>query len=442
MRKPNVLIIQPDQHAASILGCYGNDYVETKNLDQICRQGIQFTNCASNNPLCAPFRGTMQTGLYSHIHGVQTNLTPLDPKIPTLAQAFTKAGYRTGYAGKWHLSSRERHHDLTGRSIPRGARAGWNFWRGYDRAHDHFSTYIFDRGYITGKGPEMWEPEWLTETFIQFLERTRRGPWAFYLAPSPPHLPLQCPKEFLDKYEVDSLYPPILGMIPTPFLPKYQIMMKMYYAQVHAIDYQIGRILKTLKEHKQLKDTIIVYTSDHGDLLGHHCSGNFNNVLPGTSIRRMRGKRAPYRSAFHIPLLIQWPRGIRSRQTCRTLIDSVDLAPTILDLAGLDIPESMQGQSMSGWALKGEGPSKDAIYLECGDEWRAIWDGRFVYAPYGPYPIMYDHHRDLHELDNIYANPAYEPDRIRLTAQLLELADQAADPLVPELHNKLRVPVP
>jgi arylsulfatase A-like enzyme len=381
----------------------------------------------------------MQTGLYSHTHGVHTNLIPLDTDGPTIAKLFNEAGYKTGYAGKWHLSSSGRIIDTADRSIPRRNRAGWTFWRGYECAEDHYSTYIFNRGNVVEKGPRMWEPEWLTNTFTNFLTQTHGRPWAFYLAPSSPHLPMQCPQRFLKLYEADSIYPPIFGMIPTEFLPKYQVMMRMYYGQISAIDYQIGRILKMLRESDELENTIIVYTSDHGDTLGHHCYNNFENVLPGTSIRRMRGKREPYRSAFHIPLLIQWPLGIRSGQTCNALTDSVDLAPTILDLAGIDIPDSMQGQSMAGWCRGDSGPNKDAIYLECDNEWRAIWDGRFIYSPYGR-QIMYDHHRDSHELNNVYADSAYGDDRVKLASDLLRLAAQTSDPLLGSMRSKLLAP--
>jgi len=433
--KPNILIIQPDQHAADALGSQ-NSYLETRNLDNICTNGIQFTHCASNNPLCSPFRGTMQTGLYSHTTGIIFNLRRLEPTFETMAKILNREGYHTGYAGKWHLGRNRRSACLTDRSVPKDFRGGWDYWRGYERCDNHYTTYSFVDGNIVGYGERKWEPEWLTEIFSDFLDRTKE-PWAFYMSPSPPHLPLQCPREFLDKYEADAIYPPVAGMIPTEFLPKYQNMMKRYYAQITALDHQVGVIQELLREANCHTNTIIMYTSDHGDLLGHHCGQKFQNVLPGTAGRRLRGKGGPYRSAFHVPLLMQWPAGIRSGQVCPTLVGSVDLLPTILELAGIQIPKQMQGHSMAGWCTKGKGYSQDAIYLEMGNKWRAIWDGRFVYETYGPSHTMFDHHKDSHELNNLYTDAAYKHERIRLASRTLELAVRTADPLEPNLRQFL-----
>jgi arylsulfatase A-like enzyme len=231
-----------------------------------------------------------------------------------------------------------------------------------------------------------------------------------------------------------QLPPDVAGRIPAEKEKELRKTLQVYYGQVTAIDFKIGRLLEGLKKLGVDRDTIILYTSDHGDKLGSHWS-------PGL---RLRGKAAPFASAFRIPLIVRWPARIKPGQVHDCLVSSVDLAPTILDLAGLPIPPAMQGDSMAPWCLTGKGKANEAVYLglhgsPIGDTkraWRAVWDGRYIYAP-GKFHVLYDHQEDPHEMKNLLRRPEYADVRKRLNALLLRLAERTKDPFLPYLQDIL-----
>lgn len=426
---PNILIVQTDQHAANTIGCYGDPLARTENLDRLAAGGVRFTRCVSNNPVCAPFRATMQTGLYSHSHGVVHNLLPLDPRIPTLASILNREGYTTCYAGKWHLSRRSRARDLASRNVPRTHRGGWQKWFGFERPLGHYSQFRHIDGDVVGVS-RGWELDWLVTLAVDFMA-SAKSPWALYLSPNAPHPPPQCPGEFLGLYKQDSIIPPSPHLIPDDVLPVYRKMMHRYYGQVSAIDRAIGKLMVFLESTDQTRNTIVLYTSDHGDRLGHH----FKRLKRG--IQSLRGKGGPFHSEFHIPLIIYWPDRIRAR-VCDVLIDSVDLLPTILGLAGIAPLGYFQGMRMDGWCLRGKGPKKEAVYLEhgmCRGMWRGIWDGRFVYSP--TLRIMYDHADDPHELNNLFGATGCAADRGRLHSQLISLGKGARDEMIARILPRI-----
>lgn len=428
--KPNILIIQTDQHAANTIGCYGDKNAKTENLDRLAAGGVRFTKCASNNPVCASFRGTMQTGLYSHTHGTIHNLVPLDTRLPTMATILNSAGYITGYAGKWHLSRRSRARSLEFRNVPPDHRGGWQDWYGFERSFGHYSIFHHSGGDIVGfsKG---WEPEWLSNIAIDFIITNQDRPWAFYVAPSAPHPPSQCPEQFLELYDQDSIVPPVPGIVPDEILPVYQEILRRYYGQVSAIDREVGRLVECLAGTGLLENTIIVYTSDHGDRLGHH----FSRL--GSRIGALRGKGGPFHSEFHIPLIVHWPARIRCGRACDVLLDSVDLLPTILGLAGIPLLGYFQGNCMAEWCIRNRGPQKPVVYLEHGmarGAWRGVWDGRFVYSP--SLQLMYDHSIDPHEFNNLYAASKYEDERVRLHSELYLIAESTRDQMAHRLRQQ------
>ncbi len=360
---PNVLVIQPDQHRGTIIRCAGDDQIRTPNLDRLAEDGVRFTNCISSSPLCSPFRGTLQTGLYPHKHGVDNNNILLDPKLKTFAEYFVEKGYATGYIGKWHLDGGIPKIQPGGYVEAGERRQGWQEWNGYEKNHEYFDVWQYDQAQskVRVKGYN-WEPTWHTDMALDFIGRNtnRKKPWLYYLAYGPPHLPQQCPDDFLAMYDPATfkLPPDLVGRFSSQDEKNLRRIYQIYYGQVTAIDFEIGRILSGLRDLGVDHNTIILYTSDHGDKLGSHCSP-----------RKFRGKAAPFASAFRIPLIIRWPDKIKPKQVHNCLVSSVDLAPTILDLTGLSVPTAMQGDSMAGWCLEDKGIlSKGSTFLEGGFE--------------------------------------------------------------------------
>jgi arylsulfatase A-like enzyme len=434
---PNVLIIQPDQHRGPIMGCAGDTQIQTPNLDRLAAEGIRFSRVASASPVCSPFRGTLQTGLYPHKHGVEKNDVRVNLEKTGIAEVFAEAGYATGYIGKWHLDGgmpkKEGGEGLTpkgvGGFVPPERRLGWREWQGYEKAHEYFEVWKYDE---QGKKHRVegydWEPTWQTDTALDFIRRneTEECPWLYYIAYGPPHVPPQCIDRFLSMYDPEQfVFPPdVAGRLSPEREEELRQIWRMYYAQVTAIDHEIGRLLQGLRDLGADRNTIILYTSDHGDRLGSHAG----------SQGKLRGKGSPHANAFRIPLIVRWPGQIPPGQVCDALAGSVDLAPTILDLAGLPPIEGMQGQSMAGWCVNGAGPRHEAIWIGLGD-WRAAWDGRWLYARGGKYRLLYDHETDPHEMNNLFDDSSYAKTRMRMHRLLVELAEKAEDPLLAKLRT-------
>jgi arylsulfatase A-like enzyme len=432
-QRPNVLIIQPDQHRGTIMRCAGDEQAITPNLDRLAVEGIRFSNCASASPVCCPFRGTLQTGLYCHTHGVVTNEIRLDPGLTTFAELFSDSGYATGYIGKWHLDGGIPKEQPGGFIPPGRRRQGWQEWLGYEKSHEYFNVWKYNE-----KGEKIrvegydWEPAWHTDMTLDFAKRHRDAgtPWLYYTAYGPPHRPEQCPNRFLERYDPEKFVmpPDVAGRFPSRVERSLRRLYEVYYAQVTAIDHEVGRLMRGLHALGIDRNTIVLYVSDHGDFLGSHCDVKERGW-------RLRGKAAPYATAFRIPLIIRWPGTIPPNQVCDELVSSVDLTPTILELAGFPVPTCMQGRSMAGWCVNGEGPRKRALYIGLGNPqtgWRAVWDRRFVYSP-GQFNILYDHETDPHEMINLIDSADHEPEKQRLQNLLLELAEETADPMLPNL---------
>jgi len=427
-RRPNVLVIQPDQHRGMTLGCAGDAQAITPNLDRLAAEGIRFSNAVSSCPVCAPFRGTMQTGLYWHRHGVFANGMRLDPELTGFAEVFAESGYVTGYIGKWHLYG---HRELMrGGYVPEGPdRQGWQEWHGYETGHRFFDVWRFDEQQreVPVEGYD-WEPTWQTDMMLDFAARQRDAgrPWLYYVSYGPPHKPQECPQEYLELFPPPEfrLPPDLEGKLSRRDERRLRRIWQVYYGQVTAVDHEVGRLLAGLEKLGIAEDTIILYCSDHGDRLGSHW------VNAGGVQSRPRGKAAPYATAFRIPLIVRWPAAIEPDRVCDALIASVDLAPTILDLAGLPIPEVMQGRSMAGWCLRGDGPRNESVYLGLGEGpggWRAVWDGRHIFSR-GEYRLLYDHRADPHEMTDLIDSPGHRDLARSLDEELLKLAAETGDP--------------
>ncbi|MCD6359704.1 MAG: sulfatase-like hydrolase/transferase, partial [Armatimonadetes bacterium] len=253
--RPNLLFIFSDQHRASCLGCYGNSQINTPNFDKFAAQGVLFKHAYSITPVCCPFRANLMTGLYAHHHGVMTNEIPLRSELSTIGKTFKASGYATGYIGKWHLGPVD---------IEKGpSRLGFDYWAANYSNHNYFKWH-----YYTGKGERVegtgYEPEVQTELCINFLKKHKDTAWCLFLSWGPPHPPYKAPEAF-DHYE---------NLTPRPNL-KYEKAERyfskvgpQYYGLVESLDTEFGKISSALDELNLTENTIVVYTSDHGNMLG------------------------------------------------------------------------------------------------------------------------------------------------------------------------------
>ena len=446
-KRLNVLIIQPDQHRADIMGCAGNTMVKTPNLDKLAASGVRFTNAASASPVCCPFRATMQTGLYIHEHGVVQNTIQLDYDFKGIAEIFVENGYETGYIGKWHLDGfLPDEENGVGGFVETGApRQGWQEWYGYEKSHEFLEVWKYNenREKVPVEGYD-WEPTWHTDMTLDFIKRKteENKPWCYYLAYGPPHKPEQCLPEFLDMYDPNAFeLPPGSKNMDEKTIKELRKVLQMYYAQVTAIDVEIGRLQKGLKKLGVDDNTIIIYVSDHGDVLG---SNNREIVKKYIETNRnlsntIRTKGKPFSTAFRIPFIVSAPNTKQAGLVSDALVSSVDLVPTILDLAGIDVPEYMQGTSMAEWITKGTGPEQPYIYLGLHNDknaWRAVWDGKYLLSTLD-YKLFYDLEKDPFETENLFLNSDAQEKKKEYEAKLIELAEKTGDPILPRLKEAI-----
>jgi arylsulfatase A-like enzyme len=325
MSKPNILFVFSDQHRWCDLGSYGNEQIKSPNFDAFAREAVRFENCISNSPLCVPARGTLLTGLLPMKHGAISNDLPIRTDVTSVAHVWNEAGYHTGYIGKWHLAGVPRD-----QPVPEGAgRLGFKEWKVYNCSHSYMDAYYHDEGNELHKIEE-YEPIKQTDLAIDFMKRNKNRKWALYLSWGPPHDPyFDVPEAYLDLYAKKKIklrdnVSDSVAATTTKTLNREQIIenYKGYFAHITALDEQFARLREALEVTGQADNTIVVYTSDHGDMIGSHGLTN---------------KQLPYEESVKVPLMVYW-KGKTFAGVCEELIGLVDLPVSLTGLLGLRYP--------------------------------------------------------------------------------------------------------
>jgi len=424
--KPNVVFIFADQWRAQATGYAGDPNVKTPNLDALQEESANFVNAVSGCPVCSPYRASLMTGQYPLTHGVFLNDVCLRHDVASLADAFVGAGYDTAYIGKWHL-------DGHGRSnyIPPERRQGFDYWKALECTHDynHSAYYASD-----SEEKLHWDGyDAIAQTKdAQAYLRRHAGDRPFLLALSwgPPHAPYGTAPEAFRR-----LYPPedvqLRPNVPENSADDARRALAGYYAHCSALDSCTGEILRTLDEEGLARDTIFVFTSDHGDMLGSQ--GHWK-------------KQRPWDESVRVPFLIRYP-GLPGWQPGRSdaLIDAPDVMPTLLGLCGIPIPESVEGLDFSDHVRGGPDPSDGAALLMCphpfgqwtrkrhnAKEYRGLRTKRYTYARTldGPW-LLYDNERDPHQFENLIARKEYAGVRADLDNRLRSRLDRMGDQFLP-----------
>lgn len=443
-KQPNILILMPDQFRADMMGVAGQPDILTPNIDRLANDGIRFTNSISGAPVCCPTRATFQTGQYIHEHGVTNNNMLLAPEKITIAEILVEAGYATGFIGKWHLDGGIPKESVGGYIEEGPRRQGWQDWNGYEKSHEFFEVWEFNdkKEKVRVEGYD-WEPTWQTDKALDFIQRNteEKKPWCYYIAYGPPHNPFQCPQEYLDMYDPGKIVlpPDVESELDEDELREVRRLRQIYYGQVSSIDHEVGRLLDGLDQMKIEDNTIVLFVSDHGDVLGSHAHEiKQRYIKEGKSLQYyLRTKGKPYITAMRTPLIVKWPAAIQPGKTNDVLVNSVDVAPTLLDLAGLNIPAQMSGKSMAGWCLGDDGPKQKELYVGLFDgksAWRGVWDGRYLYANLD-YKVLYDHQTDPYEMNNLFDNPDSRELKAKMQQELEQLAQETGDPLLGKIQT-------
>lgn len=351
-RPPNLLFVFPDQFRAFACGFMGADPVHTPNLDRFASESVVCTNAVSNLPICTPFRAMLMTGRWPFQTGIHTNANSsqpnifLDPQETCLSDVLAAAGYECGYIGKYHLDTPAEEDAKYGEGMrgdqrvwdaytpPGPRRHGFSFWYSYGCCDRHLKPH-----YWCGDAPreqptefQEWSVQHETDVAIGFLRQARTRPFALFVAHNPPHPPYQQVPEtyqehFAGKTPADLLNRPNVPADRTGEAGRKNV--ADYFAAVEGVDQNFGRLLAALAETGQAENTLVVFTSDHGEMMGSH--------------GRM-GKGVAYDESFRIPMILRLPNRLRPRHDGLHL-NVPDLFPTLLGLLGLAdrIPAKVTG---------------------------------------------------------------------------------------------------
>ena len=446
--RPNLIYLFADQLRYFSCGYAGDKLARTPNIDRLRAEGVSFSNAVSGHPVCAPYRASLFTGKYTTSTGMVINELRLSPEHECLGHVLTRGGYRTGYIGKWHLWANELGHhydDRNGFTPPGPYRLGFDgLWAAYNFHHVyHDAFYYADTPEKVPYGPKgTYEPDAQTDLAIGFLKDAakKKQPFALFVSYGTPHDPWNpgnAPEKELAAFaDVDFPLPPNFSTRSDPYgdgwarLPggfgreMVNAWKRTYYAQTANLDRNIGRLLKALADAGLAENTVVVFTSDHGEMFG---------------AQGRHAKNIFYEEAVRVPFLVRWPGRIGAGSTSDACLNTVDILPTLLGLLDLPTPKAAEGDSLAHCALGKPGPEPPAAFLQCtgttaawsdGHEWRAVRDKRFTYAIYrrDKSELLFDHQADPYQQKNLIDDPrhAADADRLRtlLKAKMAELNDE------------------
>ncbi|HTM47349.1 MAG TPA: sulfatase-like hydrolase/transferase [Bryobacteraceae bacterium] len=416
-RRPNILIVLGDQLPAYALGCAGDPNARTPNLDRLAGEGARFVNAVSNCPVCTPFRAMLQTGRWPLTTGMIANDLRLPESEYTMAEALREAGYQTGYIGKWHLDGPER----WAFTPPGPRRQGHQFWAVNNCSHSYMNTFYY-RDSPTPIPVKEYEPAVQTRLFQEFLrKRNTEAPFFMTISWGPPHPPYAQIPEALRVFRPEQI-----KTRPNMQSPDLQSLAD-FYSQLAAIDGEMGRLLGSLDTAGIAGDTIVLFSADHGDMLSSHGK---------------KDKQIWYDEAVNIPFLLRYPGRIRAGTKPRTMVNVVDVMPTLLSLAGVAIPKSAEGKDLSpvleGIESAGQDASLIANYMPFArqafqyPEWRGVRTATHTYVETRKGPAeLYDNRRDPYQMKNVVGAPEHSRQQSQLAGRLEQMLKQTADRFEP-----------
>ncbi len=474
-QRPNILWICTDQQRYDTIGALGNSHVSTPNIDRLVGEGVTFTHAYCQSPICTPSRGSFLTGMYPsavHVNGNGNEFFPDSP--PLVTRTLAEAGYDCGLIGKLHLASAYR------RIEPR-VNDGYRYWQyshaprdDWPQGHD-YADWVKSKGYILGEltksidgvPAELHQTTWCAEKTIEFIREKRDAPWLASVNIYDPHPPFNPPTNYRDMFHPAEMPGPLFretdleqqkkleavdfqskGRSPeeldirNPIVPRSpgrrgqsekafvdgrdaKTLQAAYYAMIKLIDDQVGRILDTLEETGQREQTVIIFTSDHGEMLGDH-----GLIQKGCRF---------YEGLVRVPLIFSWPRQFERGLRSDALVELLDKTPTLLELAGLEVPEQMQGRSLLP-ILKGEADADshrdfvrcefyDALDMPDGTFATMYRDERYKLIVYHGHEHgeLYDLMRDPHEFDNLWDAPQTQSLKLDLMKRSYDASMLAMD---------------
>lgn len=455
-RRPNVLIIYTDQQRWDTLSCNGQQAVQTPNIDSIAAMGARLDHCFVQNPVCAPSRASFLSGQYCSSLRIGTNGIPFPRDVYTLPQILRPYGYTTVQVGKLHFEphARRDHRNPPQRygfdimiqsdepgcyddaytkwvervapdqlqgvrtSLPPAA-AIWGKHSYCDTPRNTHEPYCF------GADASLTHTAFVTDQVCSFIRsHDRSRPYFAIAGYYAPHPPLNPPREYLARVDRSKVRLPVVGAeeSASPALQhmteeKWRDVICAYLAMVAQVDDGVGEILNCIRQRGEMDNTIIVFTSDHGEYLGDH--GRIQKWMPG------------HDCITRVPCLMAYPPAIPAGRVCDALVEAVDVAPTLLDLCGVQTPAFMQGRSLEKLLSGGTDTHRDAVLTELFDEHggrqTTIRTRDYKYCcPEEGQELLYDLGRDPEETHNCIRDAGYEDVLSRMRLQMIRAIQRAA----------------
>lgn len=463
--RPNILWICTDQQRFDTIAALGNEFIRTPNFDRLMSQGVTFTHAFAQNPVCTPSRASFLTGRYPRTTGARQNGQAIPPDEVLITRMLADAGYDCGLSGKLHIAP------CQGRVEERID----DGYRGFHWSHDphpkwkenEYIQWLESKGYewkdlyhpvgyaYAGVPAELHQTTWCFDRAIDFIKEKRQAPWLMSINVFAPHHPFDPPKEYFDRYDPDKLRDPdykageladkpifqrvdhdgayggmLLGFSKMTPRERREVTAA-YYAMIEQIDDNVGRILQMLDDTGQRENTIVIFMSDHGELLGDH-----GMYLKGPHM---------YDCSIRVPLIISWPGRFKAGLKSDALVELVDLVPTLLTALDMPIPVRVQGRSLYDICTGTADPHKhkDYIYAEyyIGQPFhRALKDQPLLttvrtrtskLTSYAGMEIgeLYDLEADPGEHDNLWESPERGDLKMRMLKLCFDASVLTQDPL-------------
>ncbi|AQQ09103.1 Arylsulfatase [Sedimentisphaera cyanobacteriorum] len=461
--RPNILWICPDQQRWDTIRALGNKHIHTPNLDRLVGEGVSFDYAHVTAQLCTPSRSGFLTGMYpSSVKGCKNGASHWPEVAPLVPKLLKDEGYLCGLSGKLHLSTAMAHNPEK-----RPKDDGYSEFHYSHSPHqggdkNDYLVWLWKQGYkykdLRGlPGAEharCHQTTWCSDMAIDFMKNNKGRPWLFSVNIFDPHGPFNPPADYVKRFDLNKLPGPLFResdltqqeMLKDVFFqsrPKKtsgkggKLRQAKYWAQIELIDENIGRMLKALEDTAQLDNTLIIFTSDHGDSCGDH----------GLNAKGCRF----YEGLVRVPLIFWWPGKFKKGLRSKALVESTDIAPTLMELTGNSVPKYMQGKSLLPILTGMTDPHKHRKFVRCefydaakprSSNAKSTWGTMLRTEDYKlcvyhghEHGELYDMKNDPYEFTNLWDNPKYEETRLTLLKQSFEETMKALENQMPILSD-------
>lgn len=420
-KRPNIIYILTDQWRSTAFGYAGNNQVKTPNIDKFSKEAVIFKNCVSVCPVCTPYRAALMTGRYPTTTGMFMNDLYLPPSELCMASIFKRAGYSTAYYGKWHLDGHGRFNN-----VAPDRRQGFDYWKASECSHEYNHMIYYENNDSSVKYWNQYSPFAIEEDVEKYLEQIskNKNPFLLFVSFATPHFSKdQAPEIYQEMYPQSELQFPI--NVNKEKFPNLRQELQHYYAHCTATDKAIGDLINKIKALGLFDNSIIIFTSDHGEMMGSH------GVRP-------REKQLAWDEAVKVPFLIRFPGiGKNAGKSTVTPINTTDILPTMLSMANIQIPSSIEGDDLSA-VVKNPGKKMDRAVLFMSvypfattpfSEYRAIKTPRYTYVKTPIKAIMlFDNITDPFEMNNLIDKPEFKDLQSKMESLLEKKLKLIGDP--------------